>query len=148
MKQLILCLNLIISFTVSAQIKIDDVGDGWKQNIQHALTVIQSTDSAKYQQIIKVCNHIGFWNGSYSTTEGSVILISNREAAAGITNDLAAAIVHESMHIYIANSGIVLSATEEETFCYIYELDFLLKLSFVQPWLIQHVLQQLDSLAK
>jgi len=148
MKRLILCLSLIISFTLSAQIKIDDVGDGWKQKIQQALTIIQTTDSVKYQQLIKVCNHIGFWNGSYSTTEGSVILISNREAAVGITNDLAAALVHESMHIYIANSGVTLSVSEEETFCYLYELDFLLKLSFVQPWLIQHVLQQLDSLAK
>ena len=146
MNQLLKCLSIILPFTLSAQIKIDDIGDGWKSNIQRALNVIETADSAKYQQILSVCDHIGFWNGNYSTTEDATILISNKEARAGVTNDLAAALVHESMHLYIKQHPVTLSAIEEETMCYLYELDFLLKLSIVQPWLIQHVLRQLDAL--
>jgi hypothetical protein len=148
MKQLLQCLSIILPFTLSSQIKIDDVGEGWKNSIEQALCLIEHVDSAKYQQVITTCNHIGFWNGSYSTTEDSTILISNREARYGNITDLAAALVHESMHLYIIQQRQILTPEEEETVCYLYELDFLVKVPGVESWLIQHVLRQLEALNK
>jgi hypothetical protein len=148
MKQLLRCLSIILPLSLSAQIKIDDVGEGWKTSIEQALCLIENVDSVKYQQIISTCNHIGFWNGSYSTTEDLTILISNREARYGNITDLAAALVHESMHLYIIQQRQILAPEEEETVCYLYELDFLVKVPNCEPWLIQHVLRQLEELNK
>lgn len=148
MKQLLKCLSIILPLTLSAQIKIDDVGDGWQGYMQQSIELIKHVDSTKYQQLIATCNHIGYWNGLYSTTEDSTILISNREAQRGNIHDLAAALVHESMHLYIIQQQIILTPNEEETICYLYELDFLSKIPNVEPWLIQHVLRQLEALNK
>ncbi len=148
MKQLLKCLSIILPLTLSAQIKIDDVGEGWKGYMQQSIELIKQVDYAKYQQLFATCNHIGYWNGTYSTTEDSTILISNHEARRGNIHDLAAALVHESMHLYIIQQQTVLAPTEEETVCYLYELDFLVKISDIEPWLIQHVLRQLESLNK
>lgn len=148
MKQLLRCLSIILPLSLSAQIKIDDVGEGWKTSIEQALCLIENVDSAKYQQIVSTCNHIGFWNGSYSTTEDSTILISNKEARYGNITDLAAALVHESMHLYIIQQRQILTPEEEETVCYLYELDFLVKVPDCEQWLIQHVLWQLEALNK
>jgi hypothetical protein len=146
MKQLLKCLSIILPLTLSAQIKIDDVGEGWKGYMQQSIELIKQIDSTKYQQLVETCNHIGYWNGTYSTTEDSTILISNHEARRGNINDLAAALVHESMHLYIIQQHTILTPEEEETVCYLYELDFLLKIPNVEPWLIQHVLRQLEAL--
>lgn len=148
MKQLLKCLSIILPLTLSAQIKIDDVGDGWKGYIQQSLDLIKQVDSIKYQQILQTCNHIGYWNGAYSTTEDSTILISNLEMRRGNIHDIAAALVHESMHLYIIQQQAILAPSEEETVCYLYELDFLKKIPNVEPWLIQHVILQLEALNK
>jgi hypothetical protein len=66
----------------------------------------------------------------------------------GNIHDLAAALIHESMHLYIIQQRITLSTKQEETICYLYELEFLSKIPNVEPWLIQHVHRQLDALHK
>ena len=148
MNQLLKCLSIILPFTLSAQIKIDDVGDGWKGYIQQSVELIKQTDPTKYKQLVETCNHIGYWNGAYSTTEDSTILISNLEMRRGNIHDIAAALVHESMHLYIIQQRTILAPTEEETVCYLYELDFLKKIPNIEPWLIQHILRQLEALNK
>jgi hypothetical protein len=146
MKQLLKCLSIILPLTLSAQIKIDDVGDGWKGYAQQSIELIKQTDSIKYKQLVATCNHIGYWNGTYSTTEDSTILISNLEMRRGNIHDIAAALVHESMHLYIIQQQTILAPADEETVCYLYELDFLIKIPNVETWLIQHVLRQLEAL--
>lgn len=150
MKQLLICLSIvsILSFTVNSQIRIDDVGDGWKNYIQKSIDLIQNVDSLKYQRLISTCNHIGYWNGTYSTIEDSTILISNRDARSGNIHNIAAALVHESMHLYIKQQKYTLSIIKEEITCYLYELDFLLRIPNVEPWLIQHIITQLEILNK
>lgn len=148
MKQLLKYLSIILPLTLSAQIKIDDVGDGWKSYIQQSLELIKQTDSIKYKQLVATCNHIGYWNGTYSTTEDSTILISNLEMRRGNIHDIAAALVHESMHLYIIQQRTILAPSEEETVCYLYELEFLSKIPNIEPWLIQHILRQLEALNK
>jgi hypothetical protein len=60
----------------------------------------------------------------------------------GNVNNLAATLVHESMHLQIARmkkeNAIILSDGYEERLCYSYELNFLNKIPFVETWLINH----------
>ena len=132
---------LIFLFTIQSfsQIIIDDVGDGWKQKVEMGLEVIQKTDSFKYNTVTNQCKRIGFWNGNFSTTESSdVILISQKDIQAGNINNLSAIIIHESKHLYYRNNNIFLDERVEEILCYQYELDFLKKMDLVEDWLIRH----------
>lgn len=132
---------LIFLFTIQSfsQIIIDDVGDGWKQKVEKCLEVIQKTDSSKYDMAIRQCKRIGFWNGNFSTTESSdVILISKKDIQSGNINNLSAIIIHESKHLYYRNNNIFLDERVEEILCYQYELDFLKKIPLVEDWLIKH----------
>ena len=45
MKQLLLCLSLFLSFNLFSQIRIDDVGDGWKQTVEQAINLIKQYDT-------------------------------------------------------------------------------------------------------
>lgn len=148
MKQLLKCLSIILPLTLTAQIKVDDVGDGWKNSVYEALSVIQKHDSTKYMLLLQSCNHIGYWNGNYSTTEGFTILISNIEMKRGHVNDIASAIVHESMHLYIKKSKTTLPEKDEEILCYLYELEFLSQIPNVEPWLVQHAKKQIEFYSK
>ena len=122
-----------------SQIIIDDVGEGWKKNVEKSLEVIQKVDSSKYDVVIKQCKRIGFWNNKFSTTEGNdVILISKQDIQSGNINNLSAIIIHESKHLYYMNNNIFLDERDEEILCYRYEMDFLKKILSVEDWLIKH----------
>ena len=102
MKQLLVCLISIIPFLAFSQIRIDDIGDGWKAKVEQALTVIQQTDCEKYDLLMATCKHISYSTATFATTEsGTTILIPRREMVVGNINDIAAALVHESLHLYM-----------------------------------------------
>ncbi len=144
MKQLLLCLSFIpfLSFT---QIKIDDVGDGWKNKIEQAIEVVKQYDLEKYTLLIENCEHISYSLLSFSTTEnGNTILISQKQMMVGNVNDLAATLVHESLHLYILKNKLIIPENYEEVVCYTYELEMLLKIPNVEIWLINHVNKQIE----
>lgn len=121
-----------------------DVGDGWKTKIEDALKLIEKVDSNKYKFILENCNRIDYWNGHFSTTEDeSTILIPTSELRIGVLNDIAAIIVHESLHLYYRRRNFNISQTEEEKHCYFFELDFLYRVPNVEPWLIRHAKHQI-----
>ena len=66
---------LLLTFTLKSQIKIDDVGDGWKSQVESAISLIQTTDDLRYSLLIKNCNHIEFGVNGNSTTHDSTIVI-------------------------------------------------------------------------
>ena len=135
----IILLMLLFSIQSFSQIVIDDVGEGWKKNVEKSLEVIQKVDSSKYDIVLKHCKRIGFWNNKFSTTEGNdVILISKQDIQSGNINNLSAIIIHESKHLYYRNNNIFLDERDEEILCYQYELDFLKKIPLVENWLIKH----------
>ncbi len=149
MKLLLSCLSLLLPLLATSQIKVDDVGDGWKYKVEQALSVVQQYDNAKYDFILCESNHISYTLAKFATTEGdSTILIAQREIIAGCINDLAAALVHESMHLYFLHNGIKMSHNEEEFTCYAYELDFLLSIPNVEPWLIDHAKKYMEYYSK
>jgi len=97
----------------------------------------------------KTYNHISYTLAKFATTESdSTILLAQREINAGYTNDIAAALVHESMHLYFLHNGIKMPPNEEELICYAYELDFLLSIPNVEPWLIDHAKKYIEYYSK
>jgi len=143
MKLLVKCLSLI-PFLTFGQIRIDDVGDGWKDKVEQALQVVQQTDCEKYEMIVSTCTHISYSTANFATTEsGNTILIPRREIMAGNINDIAAILVHESLHLYILQTKMIMPEADEELLCYAYELEFLLQIPGVEQWLLDHARKQI-----
>jgi hypothetical protein len=139
----LLAIFLISPILAFSQIRIDDVGDGWKGLVEQALKVIETTDSAKYNLVTQYCTQISYGLQPFSTTEsGHVIILPTAEMKKGIVNDIAAAIVHESLHLYFVHNSIGASEQTEESICYAYELEFLCQIPGVEQFLLDHALRQ------
>jgi hypothetical protein len=131
-----------IPFITFSQIRIDDVGDGWKAQVEQALQLIKNVDSNKYEVVMAYCDHISYALTPYSTTEaGHVILLSTAEMRRGNVYDIATAIVHESLHLYFQKHPIGLQPNDEEALCYAYEIEFLKQIPGVDLWLIEHAMK-------
>ena len=144
MKQLLVCLISIIPFLAFSQIRIDDIGDGWKAKVEQALTVIQQTDCEKYDLLMATCKHVSYSTATFATTEsGTTILIPRREIVVGNINDIAAILVHESLHLYMLQNKLIMPEADEEVLCYAYELEFLLQIPGVETWLLDHARKQI-----
>ena len=150
MKKLwIVLLFLFTSIYSFGQLTVTDVGDGWKNKVDSALRIIQTYDIEKYNVILETCTLIGYWNESFSTTEGdSVILISTKDMNNESINNIAAILVHESMHLYIKQLYAKVSPNREETICYVYELNFLYRVPNVEPWLIENANNKIKYYSK
>jgi hypothetical protein len=136
---------LILLFPIScySQISIDKAGDGWDLKVDSAIALIKKVDPEKARVLDSVCNRIEFWQGGFSTNSGTygnkgTILVSVKDVNLNSINNLAAVLVHESLHLLFLQKGIVLTLTKEEMYCYRYEYEFILKLDNPEPWLIQH----------
>ena len=139
----LLAIFLISPILAFSQIRIDDVGDGWKGLVEQALKVIETTDTAKYNLVTQYCTQITYGLQLFSTTEsGHVIILPTAEMKKGIVNDIAAAIVHESLHLYFVHNSIGASEQTEEAICYAYELEFLRQIPGVEQFLLDHALRQ------
>lgn len=131
------------------QIKVDKAGDGWDLKIDSALTLIRNTDSVKYALLDSVCSNVSFWLSDFSSCdleeEGGRIYISVRDVKLNSINNLAAVLVHESLHLYIWKKKILLHPKGEENYCYRYELELVNKLPNLEPWLKLHVIEQIEN---
>lgn len=148
-KNALITLLLIITNVAYSQIKIDDIGDNWKNNVDSALLIIKKYDIESYEVVIDNCKLISFWMGSFSTTQdSSTILISVRDMNIKSINNLSCIIVHESKHLDLLNKGIKMDPSKEEFICYTYEYEFLKKIPNVEYWLRTHVLTNMMSFSK
>ena len=101
MKILVLLSYIFIFNSLFGQIKIADVGDGWKGKVVQALDTIKKYDMQKYYLIMENCSNVAYWNGGFSTTEGdSTITIPTREMNNGNIYNISAILVHETIHLY------------------------------------------------
>lgn len=149
MKQLLLCLSLFLSVNLFGQIKVDDVGDGWKQTVEQAINLIKQYDTTRYNLLLEVCTHISYSTALFSTTESeNTILISQRDIQSKNINNIAAVLVHESLHLYFQRKGYKMTEHQEEFRCYVYEIQFLLLLPNVEPWLLEHTQNQIEFYSK
>jgi hypothetical protein len=142
-KNALITLLLIPTFAF-AQIKVDDVGDGWKPKVDSAISLIQQRDPEKYEVLIKNCNKVEFIIGDFSTTKPpNVIAITTKDMKIGSINNIAAILVHESYHLKLWNEGIKIDPKKEEKEAYHWEYDFLCKLSNVEDWLFLNAINQI-----
>ena len=144
----IFVLIFLTSLTLFGQIKVDKAGDGWDLKVDSALTLIKTTDSAKYALLDSVCSNVSFWLSDFSSCEseeGGRIYISVRDVKLNSINNLASVLVHESFHLYIWKRKFILSPKEEENYCYRYELELVNKLPNLEPWLKSHVIEQIKN---
>ncbi len=142
-----ICTLLLYMFTFTSifgQIKITDVGDGWKGKVEQALDTIKKYDTEKYNLVIGSCMLVGYWNESFSTTEGdTTILISTKDMDFNNIYNIASILVHESIHLYIKQLYIKVPPNKEEVLAYQYELDFLKKIPNVDQWLIDNSIKKI-----
>ena len=149
MKQLLLCLSLFLSVNLFGQIKVDDVGDGWKQTVEQAIDLIKQYDTTRYNLLLEVCTHISYSTALFSTTESeNTILISQKDIQSKNINNIAAVLVHESLHLYFQRKGYKMTEHQEEFRCYVYEMQFLLLIPNVEPWLLEHAQKQIEFYSK
>jgi len=145
----ILSILLILSSYSFSQIKITDVGDGWKGKVEQALDTIQKYDIEKYYLIMETCKVVAFWNGGFSTIESdSIITIPSKEMNNGNIYNIAAILVHESLHLYFLTTNFKLNPNVEEVVAYQYELEFLNKVPCLDEWLIQNAQNKIKLYSK
>lgn len=136
---IILC--LFNSFFTTSQIKIQDVGDGWKASVNSAIEMIKITDTASYRLLIDECKEIEFIIGNRSSTKPPyIIAISTEDLKINSINNIASILVHESWHLYFYNHRIVYEANYEESMCYKKEYEFVSKLFYVEDWLFKNII--------
>lgn len=118
------------------QIKVEDVGEGWKPLVDSAITLIMDNDMDKYNILINHCKSVEFIISDRSTTKTpDVIAISTGDLKLRSVNNIAAILVHESYHLYLFSIGVKMSEREEELSAYMYEYGFLCNLPNVEDWL-------------
>ena len=135
---------VLFPLLLSSQITIPNVGDGWKTKVQQAIEVIKKYDLHKYNVLIYECKQIDFGLASFATSDGkSTIILPVEVLNRGCINDIAACLVHESLHIQFSKAGNRLGEDFEEVICYRWELDFLQKIPNAERWLISNALYQI-----
>ena len=135
------------------QIQVDKAGDGWDQKIDSAISLIRETDPDKYSLLESNCSKVSFWVSEFSSNEitpeeKGIIYISTKEIGLNSINNLAAVLVHESLHLYLSRKGATFPVEKEENYCYKYELEFIRKLPNPEPWLVQHTQEQIKNTQK
>ena len=149
MRLWILLTLLTLSTYSFSQIRITDVGDGWKGKVEQALDTIQKYDKEKYYLIMETCKVVAFWNGGFATTESdSIITIPTKEMNNGNIYNIAAILVHESLHLYFLTTNFKLIPNVEEVIAYQHELEFLKKVPCVDEWLIENAKNKIKFYSK
>ena len=145
---IVLFLLTVSSYSFS-QIRITDVGDGWKGKVEQALDTIQKYDIEKYSLIMETCKVVAYWNGGFATTEcDSIITIPTKEMNNGNIYNIAAILVHESLHLYFLTTRFKLQPNVEEVIAYQHELEFLKKIPYVDEWLIENAENKIKYYSK
>ena len=143
MRKLFLTLILLAATGVShAQIVIDQAGDNWRAKADSAISLIKTAPNFYYKGLLEVCDSISFFNASFSSCEGSLnqkgtIFVSANDVRLGVQN-IAAVLVHESLHLSLLMQGYSLPPRKEEHLAYMYEWQFLKNLPGADSALIEY----------
>ena len=149
MRLWVLLTLLTLSTHSFSQIRITDVGDGWKGKVEQALDTIQKYDKEKYYLIMETCKVVAYWNGGFATTESdSIITIPTKEMTNGNIYNIAAILVHESLHLYFITTKFNLKPNVEEVIAYQHELEFLKKVPCVDEWLVENAKNKIKFYSK
>jgi hypothetical protein len=145
-----LLVSLLIFLTISCKAQtIAKAGDGWDLKIDSAIQLIKRVDPEKYLVFKDVCQRIDFWKSSFSSNgvvEGDyTILIADADIKLNSINNLAAVLIHESLHLMFIMEDANMTEKEEEFKCYVYEISFIQKLPTPEPWLTANAYEKLQK---
>jgi len=111
------------------------------------LSLIKTTDTNTFKFVNKHCKKISFWNGEFSTVEGSsTVTIAKGDMQLGSIENIACIIVHESKHLEIIQLGLEFPLQHEECICYLWEMDFIEKMKGEPEWIKENCLNMLLKL--
>ena len=145
-KNALVILFLTLTTSIFSQITIDDVGDGWKNQVDSALSLIKLTSPEHWNEVNKYCKHITFWIGDFSTTvDSNTVMISRKAIYLNSINNLACTIIHESHHLMLLQSDFYMKPSEEELSCYLWEWEFLKTIENPEPWLQKHIIKCISA---
>ncbi len=136
---------------VSGQIVVDDVGDGWKKKVDSAMTLVKTVSPDAWALIDSTTNRVEFWLGDRSSTrpdpnfKKGTILLAVDEIDLGVIN-IAAVLVHESLHLSFHQKKFGLDPIQEEVTAYLWELAFLLQVPNCPVWLVKNAEYQIMTL--
>jgi len=142
---------LSFPFTAFGQILIDDVGDGWKKKVDSAIVLIKKVSPYAWAVLDNSTNRVEFWLGDRSSTRPDpnfgkgTILMAVDEIELGIVN-MAAVLVHESLHLHFHQNKLGLEPNHEEITAYLWELVFLIQVPSCPVWLIKNAEYQISTL--
>lgn len=143
MRKLLLTLILLAVTAVSdAQIVIDQAGDNWRAKVDSAVSLIKLAPSFYHQALIESCDSVAFFTANFSSCSGGLgqkgtIFVSTKDVKLGIQN-IAAVLIHESLHLNLQMKGISLPPNKEEHLAYMFEWQFLMNLPGADPALIKY----------
>lgn len=146
--RILLLILISLPTVLSAQIKIDDVGDGWKNKVDSAVTLIKTVSPDAWSLLDSTTANIEFWLGDRSSTrpdpnfKKGTILLAVDEIELGIVN-IAAVLVHESLHLSFHQKQFKLDPKQEELTAYLWELLFLSQVPNCPLWLIYNAESQI-----
>jgi len=140
-----LIIFILSIFHLRAQIKIPDVGDGWKYSVDSAIRLIKDTDTLSYRILMENCKEIEFIVSDHSSTKlPHTIAINVSDMKIGSINNIACVLVHESYHLYLSNNMYYIKdPNKEEYMCYLREYNFICKLPYVEDWLFMSTVNKL-----
>ena len=100
-------LILLFPLLLNSQIRIIDAGDGWKSKVLAAIKIVQKYDIHKYHVLMYECKQIDFGLVTYATSDGNSLIILPVEVMnRGCINDIAACLIHESLHMQIGRAHV------------------------------------------
>jgi hypothetical protein len=137
-------LFLLLPYVSFGQIKVDDVGDGWKGKVDSALVIIEKHDPQSYKHVIENCDHITYWLGSHSTSQyPSSVVIAVQDMKINSINNIACIIVHETVHLKLHAKEVNISGNREELIAYTIERSFAERIPNIEPWILTHIDNQI-----
>ena len=139
-------LLLLVMFMLPKNLKCQEITKQDLARIDSAKALINRIGEPFSSSLSKHCNHITTWGGAYASCyadpgKPGTIYLTEEEIKFGDIHNIAAALVHESLHLEFFYEDI--HPIEEEKICYEYEMEFLLKVPNIDPWLLDNALKMI-----
>ena len=134
-------LLLLVMILLPKNLKSQEITKQDLARIDSAKALINRIGGIYSENLSEYCSQITTWGGPYASCyadkgKKGTIYLTEVDIKYGDVENVAAAIVHESMHLKFFHEDN--HPDEEEKICYEYELEFLLKVPNVEPWLLDN----------
>jgi len=139
-------LLLLVMILLPKNLKSQEITKQDLARIDSAKALINRIGGVYSENLSEYCSQITTWGGPYASCyadrgKKGTIYLTEVDIKYGDVENIAAAIVHESMHLKFFHDNN--HPDEEEKICYEYELEFLFKVPNIDPWLLDNALKMI-----